>query len=123
MQIVHHSNYIRWFEEARTDILERMGIECGKIEKQGVLFPVLKIEANYRRMLRFGDVVSIETHIKKYNGIKVTITYEVKDDKTGKLCCDGYSEHCFLNLEGKPISLKRLYPELDQLFQNELENS
>ena len=121
MVVVHHSNYLRWFEEARTDILEKMGIECGKIEQEGILFPVLKVEANYRRMLYFGDMVSVKTYITKYNGIKVTIEYEVIDDKTGKLCNNGYSEHCFLNLEGKPVSLKKSYPQLDELFQKELE--
>ena len=91
MGIVHHSNYIRWFEEARTDLMDQIGFGYEEMEEQGILSPVLSVEADYLRMVHFGDTVTIETHIQSYNGIKLTVAYEVIDDKTGMVHCRGTS--------------------------------
>ena len=42
MGIIHHSNYIRWFEEARTDLMRQMGIGYDEMEGQGIISPVGK---------------------------------------------------------------------------------
>lgn len=116
MGIVHHSNYIRWFEEARIDYMEQMGLGYDKMEEQGIVSPVLSVEASYLRMLRFGDSVTIESWIKEYNGIKLTVAYEVVSDKTGKVHCKGSSKHCFLDSSGRPLSLKQSCPQIHELF-------
>ena len=116
MGIVHHSNYIRWFEEARIDYMEQMGLGYDKMEEQGIVSPVLSVEASYLRMLRFGDSVTIESWIKEYNGIKLTVAYEVVSDKTGKVHCKGSSKHCFLDSSGIPLSLKQSCPQIHELF-------
>ena len=51
MGIVHHSNYIRWFEEARIDWMRHCGISYREMEKQGIIVPVLGVEATYRQMV------------------------------------------------------------------------
>ena len=74
MGIVHHSNYIRWFEEARTDFMKSLGTgyaEDGKARSCSVRF--LAVDATYLRMARFGDTVSIKTKITSYNGIKLSM--------------------------------------------------
>lgn len=119
MGIVHHSNYIRWFEEARIDYMEEMGIGYDKMEEQGILSPVLSVEASYLRMLHFGDCMTIETWVKEYNGIKLTMAYEVISDKTGKVHCKGSSKHCFLDRTGRPLSLKQSSPQFHELFMKE----
>ena len=116
MGIVHHSNYIRWFEEARMDFMEKMGMGYDQMEKTGILSPVLSVEAKYLRMVHFGDTVTIQTTIKEYNGIKLTVAYEVVNDKTGKVHCSGVTKHCFINKEGKPLSLKQACPEIHNMF-------
>jgi acyl-CoA thioester hydrolase len=116
MGIVHHSNYIRWFEEARIDFLEKMGMGYQQMEAAGILSPVLSVEAKYLRMVYFGDTVTIHTAIKEYNGIKLTVTYEIVNDKTGMVHCSGVTKHCFINKEGKPLSLKQACPEFHNLF-------
>ena len=116
MGIVHHSNYIRWFEEARIDFLEKMGMGYQQMEAAGILSPVLSVEAKYLRMVYFGDTVTIQTTIKEYNGIKLTVAYEILNDKTGMVHCSGVTKHCFINKEGKPLSLKQACPEFHNLF-------
>ena len=116
MGIVHHSNYIRFMEEARMDLMEQMGLSYKQMEAMEIISPVLSISCDYHSMVHFDDVVVIETKLVKYNGIKMELEYVMTDKETGELRTTGRSSHCFLNRSGKPISLKRSYPELDTRF-------
>ena len=122
MGIVHHSNYIRWFEEARTDLMEQMGLGYEQMEEKGILSPVLSVEADYLRMVHFGETVTIEAYIKEYNGIKLTVGYEIFSDRTDMVHCRGTSKHCFINREGRPLSLKQACIEFHDMFNKGLED-
>lgn len=120
MGIVHHSNYIRWFEEARSYVLDELGFGYEKMEESGVISPVLSVDARYRTMTRYGDVVQIDTCITEYNGIKMSLSYTISDRETGEVRCVGKSSHCFLNRDGKPVSLKRSFPDIHTVFEKAL---
>lgn len=120
MGIVHHSNYIRWFEEARIDMLEQMGMGYSRMEQQGIIIPVLSVRCEYRSMTRFGETVEIIPLLRKYNGIRMNIEYTIVDRDTGELRCVGESTHCFLTKDGKPVSLKREYLTMDDMFRSNL---
>ncbi|MCI8327344.1 MAG: acyl-CoA thioesterase [Lachnospiraceae bacterium] len=115
MGIIHHSNYIRWMEEARMDLMDQMGYSYKQLEEAEVVSPVLSVECQYKSMVRFHDTVVIETKLSHYDGIRMTLHYRMTDKETGELRTLAKSEHCFLRA-GKPISLKRSYPELDTKF-------
>ena len=121
MGIVHHSNYIRWFEEARTAYLEEAGAGYKGMEEAGIISPVVSVACRYRSMVRFGDTVEIYLKITDYNGVKLSLSYEVKDKETGVLRCEGESSHCFLGRDGRPVSLKKAHPEYHEIFKKELE--
>ncbi len=123
MGIVNHSNYIRWFEEARTDFMEQLGMGYAEMEKEGIVSPVLGVDATYLRMARFGDTVEIKTKIISYNGIKLSMEYEIYNKETGLIDCKGTTHHCFLNRMGKPISLKRDLLNFHNMFLKGLEES
>lgn len=116
MGIIHHSNYIRWMEEARMDLMEQIGLSYKGMEEMEIISPVLSVSCEYKSMVHFDDTVVIHTRIVEYNGIKMKVEYRMTDKKTGELRTVANSEHCFLNRSGKPISLKRSYPELDTKF-------
>ena len=96
MDCVHHSNYIRWFEEARTYLMDQGGFGYAQMEALGVMSPVLKAQAEYRTMTR------------------IAFTYIVRDKETGALRCQGRTEHCFLGPQGRPVSLKKACPAYHQ---------
>lgn len=123
MGIVHHSNYIRWFEEARTYVLEEIGFGYEKMEECGVMSPVLAVNAEYKSMTHYSDIVCIDTKLASYNGIKLQLDYEIRDKTTGEVRCSGYTRHCFLTPDGKPVSLKRSYPEIHRIFEELMEIS
>ena len=120
MRIVHHSNYIRWFEEARIHHLESIGIRFAELEDSGVVCPVLEVQAAYKQMVRFGDTVRISTRLNFYNGVRYGYAYEVHHAGTGALCCTGSSLHCFLDTEGNILRLRRDRPDLHALMLAEL---
>ena len=116
MRIVHHSNYIRWMEEARMDLMEQMGFGYDKMEELEIVSPVLSVSCEYKSMVRFGETVVISAKVVSYNGVKLKVVYEMTDKETGELRTIAQSNHCFLTLSGKPLSLKRSYPEIDTKF-------
>lgn len=120
MGCVHHSNYIRWFEEIRSDYLAFLGMDYDGMEAAGILSPVLTIQAEYRTMARYGETVEIQVKIKKYNGIRICLEYEIRNQEDGTLRCRGESSHCFLNREGRPVSLKKVHPEWDNRLRDQM---
>lgn len=112
MRIVHHSNYIRWFEEARIFYLDAIGMSFAEQENKGIVCPVLTVEASYKKMVRFGDSVEILTRVNHYDGLRYGFSYEVRNTATGEICCTGTSTHCFLDADGRILRVKRQYPEM-----------
>ena len=116
MGVVHHSNYIRWMEEARMDMMEQMGFGYDKMEELEIISPVISVSCEYKSMVRFGETVVIEAKVENYNGVKLKVVYSMTDKETGELRAVAQSSHCFLTMSGKPLSLKRSYPEIDTKF-------
>lgn len=112
MAVVHHSNYIRWFEEARVDFLEQIGLGYDKIEEAGVYSPVIGVNCEYKSSVRFNETVMISASLKYFNGIKMEIEYRVYDEKTKQLRARGTSNHCFVSKKFKPVSLKKDFKEM-----------
>ncbi|MBN1891339.1 MAG: acyl-CoA thioesterase [Clostridiales bacterium] len=121
MQIAHHSNYIRWFEEARTFFLEKMGFGYEKMEKEGVTCPVTEVGCRYIKMVRFPDEVYIDTRICSFSGVRMTIEYVITNSKTHEVSAKGFSKHCFLGVSGKPVALQKEKPELFELLKRSVE--
>ena len=102
--------------EASMDMMEQVGFGYDKMEELEIISPVLSVNCEYKSMVRFGDTVVIHAKVVRYNGVKLKMVYEMTDKKTGELRAVAESSHCFLTMAGKPLTLKRSYPELDTKF-------
>lgn len=121
MQIVHHSNYIKWFEEARNYLLEVIGFSYQEMEDAGIVIPVLSVQADYKSMVRFGETVEIEAKVTTFTGVKLIVSYEVRDVETKEVRTIGETTHAFLDSDTyRPISLKRKHKDLYKLFDDML---
>ena len=120
MGVVHHSNYIRWFEEARVDFLEQAGFGYDRMEVLGVFSPVLGVRAVYKKMVGFAETLTVETALVRFTGIKFTLAYTVKN-RAGEVCCTGETDHCFLDAASRPLRLKDRFPEIYHLMQSFLQ--
>ena len=117
MGVVHHSNYIRWMEEARVAFLDENGYGYVRLEADGIISPVTGIECQYKRPVRFGDAVMIRVTIAEYRGVRLVIRYEMTDAADGSVVLTGSSMHCFTDAGGRPIILKKHFPAFDGVLR------
>ncbi len=109
MGITHHSNYVRFMEEARVDYLDQLGYGFDKIEAEGVFSPVVSIQCNYKSPTTFKDIIDIEVSISLLSEMRFEFNYLMQSG--GKTVCMGQSTHCFVE-NGRPIAISKRLPKL-----------
>lgn len=118
MGIVHHSNYIKWFEEARIYFLEQIGYPFKRIEDEGLMIPVLSVGCTYRKPMIYGDTFIVKLVPKSFNGIKFFMEYEIYKKGSDDIYVTGESSHCFVDNDMKPILIKKSNNELYNVLNN-----
>ena len=109
MGVTHHSNYIRFTEEARVAYLDAIGASYAQIEADGVISPVIEVQGRFRHTTTFDDVIEISVYIKSTTTFKLKIGYTMRCG--GNEVFEGWSLHCFLDKEGHPIPFGERYPQ------------
>ena len=110
MGVTHHSNYVRFMEEARVYFLDEIGLSYAKLEETGIISPVVGIECNFKKTTTFDDTVFIEVTIDKLSPCKITFNYEFTMNDV--VVCSAKSSHCFLDANGRPIIMEKQFPEM-----------
>lgn len=100
MGIVHHANYLVWFELARTDLCRQTGTEYAAIERGGHQLTVTGVQLRYRRPARYGDRVRVAAWIDDLASRRVRFGYEVRDAR--ELLASGTTEHVWIDRTGRP---------------------
>ena len=117
MGVIHHSNYLRWLEEARIFFLDNLGLSYKKMEEIGIISPVVSIKLDYVKPVHFDDYVLIDMKVIKYTGVKMIFEYVIRDKNTNDVMVRAESSHCFT--DGKSvISFKREYPEYHMIIDD-----
>jgi len=111
MQVVHHSNYIRYYEEARAYFLESIGFPYQVIEEKGVMIPVLGVNSNYLKFAKYGDLLRIEMEVAFFNGVRMNVDYKIYN-QDNILINTGSTAHCFLDNNYLVIRLQTHYQDL-----------
>jgi acyl-CoA thioester hydrolase len=106
MGLLHHANYLVYFEQARTELLRTLGLSYRDLEDQGYLLVITKVEVRYRRPARYDDVLTVRTTVEKTTGVRIDHRYEVLRD--GELVAEGSSTLACVDREGRP----QLLPDL-----------
>lgn len=96
MGIVHHSNYIRYFECARDELIASFGYGIEKCAEDGLVFPVVRLECRYRHPARIGDVLRVSACIEELPGAKLDVVQKVFNQK-GELCAEGIVTLAFMD--------------------------
>ena len=86
MGIIHHSNYVKWMEEARIGYMDQMGFAYKKVEEMEVISPVVEISVTYKKQVFFDDDIQIRVSIRKYNGISLEFNYEFFNTTRNEIC-------------------------------------
>ena len=120
MGITHHSNYIKWMEEARIYYFSTLGLSYAELEKNGVGSPVVYVNCKYILATTFDDEIDISVKFTRYNGVILNVEYTMVNAKTGKTVCTATSESCFVDMQGKLVSIKNVLPETHEKIKEKL---
>ncbi|MBQ6495992.1 MAG: acyl-CoA thioesterase [Firmicutes bacterium] len=113
MGVVHHSNYLRYLEEARYIWMAEVGLPYPEFERQGVIIPCTMAEESFLGFLRYGDDFSVHMEMYKFTGLRMYFRYEVYNEMTGELCLKAETVHYTTTKENyKPTTIRRTHPEL-----------
>jgi len=99
MGYVHHSRYLQYFELARVELLRSLGVSYADLERDGVLFVVVKASINYRNPAKYDDELSITTKVVKQTHVRYDHAYEVKRGHV--ILCDGTTTIACIDRDGK----------------------
>ena len=117
MGITHHSNYIRFMEEARMNFLSEIGYPMIRLEKEGITSPVVSVNCEYKHTTTYSDEIEIEVVLEKYTGVKLFLSYTMRNSNTGETVAVASSAHCFIDENGRPIAVKKRVPEFDAVLK------
>lgn len=112
MGIVHHSNYARWFEEARLDFMDQVGLNYHKMEEEGIIIPVLSCTCRHKKPVRFPQEFTIVAALKSFNGLRFSVEYKIFVAESKLPVALGETEHCFVNADLHPKRIDKKYPEV-----------
>ena len=107
MGVTHHSNYIRFMEESRIDMMDRVGWGFEKMEAEGVVSPVTEVHCNYKKTTTFQDEIAVEVFVEEISALKMHIGYVMTC--RGEVVFTGSSVHCFIE-NGRPVVIGRRFP-------------
>jgi len=96
MGIVHHSNYVRYFEMGRTQMMRDWGLPYSELEQQGFRMPIISVECRYFHPARFDELLTIRTTISGQVMARIRFEYEIVNE-AGKQVCTGATELAFVD--------------------------
>ena len=111
MGIVYHTNYIKWFEIGRTELLREMGIVYAELESSGYNLPATEVYCHYLSSSRYDDIILIETKIDYLRRSILKFDYLIWDEGRNKTLTEGYTIHIFTNNDGKIVRAPSIVAE------------
>lgn len=139
MGVVHHGNYVSWFEIGRTEMMRDSGIAYRDMENLGLLLPVLDLDVKYHNPARYDDCVAVYTKLTHFTAVRMHFDYEVRridesictsnpstrgdhersaDELAGELLASGKTLHMWLNKKWKPARIDRVAPDVYELLHD-----
>lgn len=122
MGVVYHANYLLYFEEARTDFLDKVGFPYIEFERRGYMCPIYSVNLQYGEPLRYGEDAYVLTTVVENRPTRTTYLQQVfradADPAVDKPLVSGHITACIVDKDSfKPISIKRHFPELFNFYE------
>lgn len=117
MGFAHHSNYLHWFEIARTEWMRAIYKSYRHMEETGVLMPVTGCALQYKQSAKYDDLLQITTWIVSYNKVRMSFAYEITRD--GEVISTGTTDHAFIKRDGSVVRLDRSNPDFHEAIQSQ----
>ena len=105
MGVVHHSEYVVWFEAGRVAWMAAAGMPYTEIASAGYNFAVTDLKCRYRDAIRFGDAVQVITRLGSLRSRQVEFVYEIRNPHTRAIYADGHTRHICVDGDGRMTRL------------------
>ena len=105
MGIVYHTNYIRWFEIGRTELLRSVGIVYAEMEAVGYNLPLTEAHCNYLFPAKYDQLIVVETELEYLKRASMKFLYTIWDEEREKALVEGYTIHACTNKMGKIVRI------------------
>lgn len=115
--VVYHANYIKYLERARTEFFRSHGFLVAQLAKEGFIFPVVRLELDFKSPARHDDLLSIETKPVKTTGASFILRQRVIRTSDGKLLLEGLVTLACVN---SVLKAQRMPSGIRQLLESEL---
>lgn len=100
MGLLHHANYLVYFEQGRTELLRDQGLAYKDLEDQGYLLVLTKLQVRYRRPARYDELLTLRTIVQRTSMVKIEHRYELMRD--GELLAEGETTLGCIDRDGRP---------------------
>jgi acyl-CoA thioester hydrolase len=109
MGLLHHANYLVYFEQARTEILRSQGLTYREMEDQGFFLVITNVEVKFKSPAHYDDVLTIKATVARTTSIRIEHTYDVTCD--GRAIAEGKTTLACVDRNGKPQALPAWFQE------------
>ncbi len=114
MRAVYHTNYIKWFDLARTKLFREAGVSMEKWEEGGILLPLVVCHCEYQAGAYFDDPLEVTAEVTGIKGKVITIEYNIRNMDSDKVISTGLTKQVFCDAENRSFVLEERYPEIYQ---------
>lgn len=123
MKIVYNANYLHFFERGRNEFLRQLGFPYVElVEKNGIQLPLAESHVQYKKPARYDDLLEIRSMVLELKNASIVIGYEIYNRDTGELLVTGSTKHAFVDMNMKPVALRKHAPELNQAIRRFMES-
>lgn len=112
--VVYYANYLKYFERARTEYLERCGYSVAELMQHGTVFMVVRAEVTYKSPARLGEILTVETTVDTSRNASVTFSHVVRERSSGRVVVEGSATLVATDGQG---NVKRLDPGLRRALE------
>lgn len=99
--VVYYGNYLRYFEEGRTEFLRENGVTYRELEEKGFVLPVIECYSRYKAPARYDDLIVIRTALIELKRVSCRFNYRVERKNDQKLLAKGCTVHAVIDREGR----------------------
>jgi acyl-CoA thioester hydrolase len=112
MQIVWHGNYARFLEQARCELLDRIGFNYVEMAKTDWAWPIVDMRTKYIRSVRFGQRIRVTARLVEWEN-RLRIDYHIEDAESGELLTRAQTIQMAVNRHSGEAMLESPAPLLD----------
>ena len=117
--VVYHANYIKYLERARTEYFRSHGFFVAELAGNGFVFPVVRLEIDFRAPALHDDLLSVETYPTRVGGSSFTLIQNITRKSDGKLLTEGVVTLACIS---PALKARRIPPEIRRMLEDELGN-